>query len=156
MFDGFPKSSSGTPLIDYVRWGLLWLPFDRTSYHSWDEWDDETEQRLFAEKIEELYKPIAELLLLKRWTVGWVDQPLLFTGDTPLVKVNGRGKECGILSPGAMILFPLSPSRILFMTDGTGFKEDACHVISREQADACNNVIGENSPNFLFSSREFP
>ena len=150
-FDKYPKSSSGRPLVSYVPVGSLLLPIDTTDYHTWNS---ATEQELFAEKIEVLSWPTAERLFEKRWIVGCVDQPLCFTGDTPLIKVDEQGDECGIDSPGAMILFPLSPSRVLFMTDRRDAERDAYYPISLEQATACNVVVRANSPSCLFSSRK--
>ena len=77
---------------------------------------------------------------------------MFFTGDAPLIKIDGDGVECGIDTPGAMLFFPLSPSRMLFMTDRVASELDDPHYgLTLDLAEACNVVTRANSPAFLFS-----
>lgn len=155
-FDKAAKSTSGRPLVDYVFQGALWLPLDTADYHEWNKEDEETLKRLFSEQIEVLGKPFADRLFSKRWVVFQTEQPVFFTSDTPLVKIDQAGNPCGIDSPNAMLFFPISPSRLLYMEDRQLGDMDGFCEMSLDQANDCNAVIGKNAQKLLFSATDLP
>jgi len=155
-FDKAAKSSSGRPLVDYVFQGTLWVPLDTADYHEWNKEDEETLKRLFSQQIEVLGKSLADRLFLKRWIVFQTDQPVFFTSDAPLVKIDDEGIPCGIDSPNAMLFFPISPSRLLYMEDRQRSDIDGFCKMSLDRANDCNVVIGKNACKFLFSPTDLP
>ena len=155
-FNNAPKSSSGRPLVGYVFQGTLWVPLDTSDYHEWNKDDEETLKRLFSEQIEVLGKPLADQLFLKRWIIFQTDQPMFFTSDAPLVKIDDKGVPCGINSRDAMIFFPISPSRLLYMEDRKQGDLDGFCKMSLDKADNCNVVIGKNAQKSLFSQTALP
>jgi hypothetical protein len=156
IFDAAPKSSSGRPLVDYVFQGALWVPLDTSNYFEWNSDDEETLKRLFAEHIEVLGRPLANRLFSKRWVVFHTNQPVFFTSDAPLIKIDDQGAQCGIDSPNAMLFFPISPSRLLYMEDRQQGDIDGFCKMSFDRANDCNVVIGKNARRFLFSQTDLP
>lgn len=153
MFDRVPKSSSGRPLAGYVRLESLFVPLDTSDYLAWNKGDEDTLQQLFAEKIEALGRDTAARLFEKRWIILCADQPVIFTGDAPLIKIDGQGDETGIV-PADVLFFPLGPSHILHMVDRKDGEMDEYLPLQLDQARNYNLVIRANSPSFLFSPRE--
>jgi len=150
-FNNAPKSSSGRPLVDYVFQGTLWVPLDTSDYHEWNKDDEGTLKRLFSEQIEVLGRPLADQLFFKRWVIFQTDQPVFFASDAPLIKIDDKGVPCGINSPDAMIFFPISPSRLLYLENRKQGDIDGFYTMPLDQANDCNVVIGKNARKFLFS-----
>lgn len=155
-FDRVGKSSTGRPLLDYVFQGTLWVPIDTADYHEWNKDDEETVKRLFSEQIEVLGKPFADRLFVKRWVVFQTDQPVFFTSDAPLVKIDQAGNPCGIDNPNAMLFFPIGPSRLLYMEARHQSDIDGFCKMSLDRANDCNTVIGNNARKLLFSAVDLP
>jgi hypothetical protein len=60
---------------------------------------------------------LAEAMMKKRWSVILAEEPVFITSDRPVQMFNPKRERFGISTPGTVIIFPLSPTRILLMDD---------------------------------------
>lgn len=95
-------------------------------------------------------KTHAEAIAGRRWGVIVADQPIFVTSDNPVVLRRG---ECtlpayGLRTPGTEITFPISPTRLLVISDT--FKEDGLHYPLLKMGD-WNAVRMESADRFVFS-----
>ncbi len=70
-------------------------------------------QEFFVEHIHNDAMLITELFLAKRWSITVSDEPVFITSDSPVVIVNDKHKPYGIKTKGTVIIFPISPTRLL-------------------------------------------
>jgi hypothetical protein len=72
---------------------------------------------MFVDRIRQNATHGADILIKKRWSVIFSQQPVFITTDTPVTIVNQHREVFGIGTPGTRILFPLSPTRLLMIDD---------------------------------------
>ncbi len=73
--------------------------------------------RAFASFIRSEAIGIANLLLGKRWSVVVANRDTFVTSDRPVALVHPSRETYGLATEGAMIAFPLSPTRLLMLDD---------------------------------------
>jgi hypothetical protein len=116
-YETLPKDSAGRPIVpDFERNGRR-IPFDASR---WEEYRDEDKNgitRMFAEGIEENARALADEFFKKRWAFLCLQEPCLFTSDFPVAIKHLEGKSSGVATPGVHVFFPVSPKRMLHMTD---------------------------------------
>jgi uncharacterized protein DUF4238 len=116
-YDTFPKDANGRPIVPEFETEGRRMAFDNSR---WEEYRDETENgmvRMFAETIEKNARSIANEIFKKRWAFLCLKRPCLFTSDCPVVVKHLEKKTFGVGTPGVHMFFPISPTRMLHMTD---------------------------------------
>jgi Protein of unknown function (DUF4238) len=116
-YETLPRDASGRPIIPDAEYDGRRHTFDNSR---WEEYRDEDENgitRMFAEGIEANARALASELLKKRWAFLCLNDPLLFTSDSPLVIKHLELPTSGLGTPGVHVFFPLTPKRMLHMTD---------------------------------------
>ena len=116
-YEMFPKDARGRPVVPEFEQEGTSFPFDNSH---WEEYRDEDENgmvRMFAETIEQNSRSIANQIFQKRWAFLCLDRPRLFTSDFPVVVKHLEQKTFGVGTPGVHMFFPVTPKRMLHMTD---------------------------------------
>jgi hypothetical protein len=93
------------------------------------------------------------MLMKKRWSVVYVKEPLFVTSDFPVYVVQPDLKRFQIGGKGAMIQFPISPTRLLCLDDLDELGNQYYHIPDSE-ADVFNLLTWVNTESFMISSRK--
>ncbi len=86
-------------------------------HSNWPEYRDSTEDDLKRMWIEQMNDAahIAQLLMNMRWSMIFSEEPVFVTTDNPVVFLHPSLRFRGINNPETLIMFPISPTRILHM-----------------------------------------
>lgn len=95
---------------------------------------------------------LAEILLAKRWSVVFIDEPLFVTSDYPFFVASPEHKRNQLGAHDAVIVFPLSPTRILCM-DEKDEPGNRYYPIPNSEADHYNLLTWVNTESFMISPR---
>jgi hypothetical protein len=107
--------------------------------------------RLLPSRIEDL----AEVLVKRRWGIIFSDKADFVTSDSPVVLRRGKATKTnfGFATPGTEILFPISPARLLTISDEWPY-EFAHYKLTKP--DIYNRMIALHANRFVFSHRNDP
>lgn len=117
FFETIPKDSAGNPLVAEIDHRGTVRRFDPSGYADYRSADSERLRQVFVDDIRANARWFAEALLEKRWSVVFAEEPLFITTDTPVAIVHQTRDRFGVKTPGTVLSFPLSPTRVLFMDD---------------------------------------
>lgn len=112
-----PKRPDGTPDVEGLILNDKEYELDASGWHSYRAWSDDDHHRFFAETIRSESGYLANLLLKKRWSVVLAEDNNFITSDRPVSLQHQTRKKFGVGTPGVIVSFPLSPTRILIMDD---------------------------------------
>lgn len=117
LFEDFPKDEHGNPKVLLLDRDGSPKVIDNSNYQQWSNAGPDDLHQMFVDSISDHSGEFAQMLLEKRWSVVFTDDPVFITTDTPVSIVNGHRTPFGITTPGTVLSFPLSPTRILMMDD---------------------------------------
>jgi hypothetical protein len=117
MYDQLPKDENGNPLITEVEYKGDIHPFDNSGYWDFKVTGPDRMRQMFVDNLKTNAIWFAEALMEKRWSIVFAEEPVFITTDTPVVVSNAKCATFGINTPGTVVYFPLSPTRVLIMDD---------------------------------------
>lgn len=95
---------------------------------------------------------IAEMFMDMRWSMLVADQPTFITSDRPVTMVHPDLQFRGIKDPKTMVMFPISPTRILNMD--YMYNEPSNQYYAVHDRGACANLlVWREATEFMFLSR---
>jgi hypothetical protein len=110
-------------------------------------------KEFFVEHIHNDAILIARLLLAKRWSVIVSNQPVFITSDSPVAMANDKHKTYGIKTEGTVIIFPISPTRLLCLDTLYNEPKNQYYPLEFQDARSYNMLIWINAPRYMFSHR---
>ena len=114
---------------------------------------EESPTATFVTSIFASVMALADTLLKKRWAMLFNDEPVLVTSDNPVFVLNLDLDRNQFAKAGAMIVFPVSPTRALFLDDRQ--EPDAQYYpLSQERALQLNYWTWLSADNFIAFGRE--
>lgn len=96
---------------------------------------------------------IAQAFLNMRWAVLFSEAPVFITSDNPVMVGDTIGPHRGLKHPDALVMFPLSPTRILMM-DNRHQEPDAQFYPIKHDPASTNMLIWRNSIKHMFAPRD--
>lgn len=129
VFNPGNKTGDRTPSLDILKARLGQyraaykgeeFEIDTSGWKSYKKWGEDEHHRFFAERIRPESGNLAKILLKKRWSVILAENEHFITSDRPVVVQHTSREVFGIGTTGAVVSFPLSPTRILMMDDPAG------------------------------------
>ena len=111
-------------------------------------------QEFFVEHIHNDALLITRLFLAKRWSIIFSNEPVFITSDNPVVIVNDKHKPYGIKTEGTVIIFPISPTKLLWLDDLYDEPKDQYYPLKCQDARSYNMLIWMNAPRYMFSHRD--
>ena len=123
---------------------------DKDSWPAYRDATDDDIRRMWTDHIESAVW-LAELLMKMRWGFFCADQPVFITTDNPVVPIHPSLRFKGLKAPETMILFPLSPTRVLFM-DNHHNEPDGQSCTSGD-VPRLNSLLWREAIDHMFSSR---
>lgn len=151
--DGLAKRPDGTPDVESFLVGGKKYDLDTSDWHSYAEWNDDDHHRFFAETIRSESGYLAKLLLKKRWSVVVAENSQFITSDRPVALQHQTRQIFGVGTPGVIVSFPLSPTRILIMDDRHEEPANQYYPVKAEDAGAFNYSIWREGSRFMVTGR---
>lgn len=121
---------------------------------SWPAFRDASEhdvQRIWLDDLSSAAWYATELMKM-RWTILCADKPTFITSDNPVTIVHPSLRFRGISDPQTIVMFPLSPTRMLTMDHLHNEPRDAYYNLADDGA-AQNILIWRGANEHMFSSR---
>ena len=153
IFEQCPKDEYGNPMVAEVENQGVPRPFDNTGYIKFREADSYDFHRAFVQRIFDNAGWLAQELLKKRWWVSFTDTPSFITTDTPVVVVNAERQSFGINTPGTVLSFPISPTRVLMMDDRWDHPKGRYYPVGKDGTAPFNYTAWCNCESFMISPR---
>jgi len=117
IYEELPKDESGNPQIAEVDYKGTIHPFNNSAYQEFKNAGPDETQKMFVDNLQASAIWFAEALMEKRWSVVFSEEPVFITTDTPVAIKHHERDTFGIRTPGTVVSFPLSPTRVLIMDD---------------------------------------
>jgi hypothetical protein len=155
-YKSMPIRSDGCPDIKSIEINGNIYDLDTSDWHEYCSWRKNDHDRFFAQMIETLARNIAELMLRKRWSIVYSDQDVFITSDNPVVLKHQTKDTFGFGVPDTLILFPLSPKRLLVMDDLRSEPANQYYPLMQSNRGVFNHVIWSNCNRFMITGRAIP
>jgi hypothetical protein len=149
----YPKRLDGSPAVDYLVHKGKKYQIDSADWSAFKNRDDDEHHLAFLDYLVSGAREIADILLTKRWSVIVSTKEHFVSSDKPVMLEHQERKEFGFGTPGAMITFPLSPTRILVMDD---LHDEPCnqyYALVEKNVGAFNYGIWHTGTRFLITGR---
>jgi hypothetical protein len=117
VYESSPRLSDGRPDIEALEINGQVHEVSADGWQDYLAWGKHAHDRFFAHIVQSEATRIAEMLLLKRWSIVCTDQETFITTDKPVGLHHQTRKSFGFGTEGTIVTFPLSPMRLLVMDD---------------------------------------
>jgi hypothetical protein len=151
MYEAAPKDADGRPLVSHILHDGKPLELDTSDYEEYKTADANRLKQMFAEQIRPIARNITDLIFKKRWAFLCTDEPVFFTSDRPVIRQHYERKTFGIGTPGVHLWFPVTPTRMLWMTDRFGDQVDGFYPFPVAEATLLNAFTMANGTRYLLS-----
>jgi len=122
---------------------------------AWRNASQYDESIFFVENIEYLAKTIADKLLKKKWSIIVSEEKVFITTDRPVIISNSKTGLLGVASPGVIISFPISPTRLLVLEDNATNEKDLVeYPLNKGHAPFYNSPIWSNAYRYIIGHRD--
>lgn len=153
FFETLPKDSVGNPYIgEIIHKGKI-SKFDNSGYNEYKTSGKNEFQRMFIDSLHSNAVPFAEILMEKRWSVIFCDEPLFITTDKPVVIENLKQPKFGLKTKDTIIFFPLSPTRLLVMDDRHDQPSGRYYPLGKHGPGPLNLALWRGAQQFMISPR---
>lgn len=156
MYEAAPKLPDGTPNIDTIEISGHAHPFDSSGWHEYRSWAKHEHDRFFANVVRSEATRIANDLLQKRWSIVVATEETFITTDKP-VAIHHQSKErFGFGTPGTIVTFPLSSTRMLVLDDMHNEPANQYYPLKGGSGASFNFTTWRNASRFLITGRPVP
>jgi len=126
------------------------IKLDQSKWPEYRDADEDAIKRMWIDQIGSAAQ-IAEILLKMRWGFLFSEKPVFITTDNPVITMTPGLKFKGLRDPTTTLLFPVSPTRVLFMDNRLG--EPDGHYYPAIDPPSVNSMFWRESIDHMFSSR---
>lgn len=119
---------------------------------SWPEYRDASEDDLKRMWLSQMSQATeyAESLMAMRWSMVYADAPVFITSDNPVAILHPSLRFKGLSNPDSLVLFPISPRRVLMMDHRCEEPPNLYHPLAG-RGTAQNLLIWRNAIEYMFS-----
>jgi hypothetical protein len=153
MFDTAPKDQDGRPLVEGVEHNGVLRKIDTTDWHLYKGAGSEEKKEMFVKSIRQNATHLAEILIQKRWSVVFSETPVFITTDAPVMLVHQTREVFGFGTPGTIVSFPVSPTRVLMMDDRHDQPKGQYYPLATTGPAFENGLAWRNCERFMISPR---
>lgn len=153
LFGEMPRKADGTPDVSYVKVKGEVRQFDASDWHAYRAWGKDDHHRAFVRLIQSEATHIAEILMAKRWSMIVAEHDTFITSDKPVAIQHPERRTCGVRTPGSLVFFPVSPTRLLVMDDMHAEPANRYYPLAISAVGAHNFNIWYNGSRFMITGR---
>jgi hypothetical protein len=151
LYETAPKAPDGRPLVSHIFKDGKATELDPSEYEEYKAADANRLKQMFAHQIRPIARDITDHLFKKRWVFFCTDEPAFFTSDRPVIRQHCERRVFGIGTPGVHVWFPVTPTRMLWMSDRVDAQCDGFYPLPVAEAAALNVFTMANATRFLLS-----
>jgi len=140
------------PSFWQLKIGSRVYSIDASDWPNYRDAGDDLSVAIWRKTIEKDAILHATMLMKKRWSIVFIDEPLFVTSDYPIYVPQPKFARHQIGGRNAKILFPISPTRMLCIDDLQEPKNQYFPTPS-SNADVYNMLTWVNTESFMISSR---
>lgn len=152
IIEDAPRDAAGNPRVSIELNGEERM-IDGTDWPRYREATEDDHHRFFTRQIQNDATHLAELMLSKRWSVVFAEQPVFITSDKPVAKSHLTRERFGFGTAGTLVSFPLSPTRVLLMDDNHDEPANQYYPLNAQDPAALNYTAMRNAAKFIVSPR---
>jgi len=145
MFSEFPE------LPDEIEINGQAHEVDKESWPAYRDASEDDIKRMWIKQVGSAAW-LAEILMKMRWAVLISEEPRFITSDNPVVLLHPSLGFKGFKNPETAVVFPLSPTRVLFL-DNRHSEPDGQYYPFAESVAGLNGLLWRYSIEHMFSSR---
>lgn len=123
------------------------------NWREYQAWGKNEHDRFFCYFVRSEGIRLAEIFLKKRWAVVIADKETFITTDNPVCLHHETLDRHGVETEGAIITFPLSPTRILVMDDMHAEPANQCYSLAEGVGPSFNALLWSKANRFLITGR---
>ncbi len=153
LLKGGPTLADGTPAVDAITLNGTKHKVDTRDWHDYRNWTADHHDRFFAETVRSEATRLALALMEKRWSVILAETDLYITSDKPVALHNPGKEKYGYGTPGTLITFPLSPTRVLVLDDKHEEPGNQYYPLTAGDPAPINMSIWHGASRFLITGR---
>lgn len=154
FYEAGPLRTDGTPDVSSLEHRTRVYDVGLTDWHEYRAWGKDQHDLFFTKFIESEARFFADLLLRKRWSVIFSEQDTFITADRPVSVEHQSRQTFGMGTKGAIVTFPLSPTRLLVMDDRHEEPANQYYPLQPSNAGAVNLTIWHGASRFLITGRQ--
>jgi hypothetical protein len=154
VYASAPKDDLGRPRISGFK---IKGKFHELDHSDWDEYRNATEADVRQSAVEGMKRLTIELtndIFKKKWAIVVSPNPLFVTSDRPVYLMHPNRERFGTRTQGTRIIFPISPTRMLFAHDEASSEPNKYVHLRRGDEIGMNLLTWVNARRFLISSYE--
>lgn len=153
QFDAMPKDQNGVPAVNEIKHKGVVSQFDPSGWEQYRDAGPEDLKRMFVGNIKRDATYLAEILMQKRWSVIYSERPVFITTDAPVMMLNSARERFGFTTPGTVVSFPLSPTRVLMIDDRKDQPSGRYYPLADNGPGVANGLAWRNCERFMISPR---
>jgi len=154
LFDSLPKDKNGNPVCDGISVNGEFRPMNTSDFAEYKNPGLDNIQRMFVDGINTGATELAFKLLEKRWSVLFSEEPIFMTSDKPVIIQNEKTDFTGVGTPGAILVFPMSPKKVLMMDDLHDQPKGRYYPIHNNDASPINLLLLQSATRFVVCHRK--
>ena len=148
-----PRDARGNPdLAGMEINGVFWPLRDNADWTDYRDAGPNETKTMFIDNVRHNAVYLAEIMMKKRWSVVFSEEPVFITTDSPVTLLHETREVFGFGTPDVMISFPLSPTRVLVMDDRHDQPKGNYYPLNGSPADH-NCLAWRNCERFMISPR---
>lgn len=156
FYEDMAVRPDGTPDVDSVEIDGAIYPFDASQWHAYRAWRRNDHHRFFTHMVRSQAVHVAEILLEKRWSMVASERDTFVTSDKPVGIQHQSEPVFGLSTPGVIVSFPVSPTRLLVMDGMDHEPANQYYPLGTSMSGAFNHHIWHNGSRFMITSRAIP
>ncbi len=153
LYETLPKDAEGNLCIDTIMHEGKEYKFINSGYNEYKTADKNEFKKMFINSLNSNAIPTAKILMEKRWSIIFSDKPVFITTDKPVVTENLEKLNFGLKTKGTIIMFPLSPTRLLVMDDRQDQPNGRYYPLGEQGPGPFNLGLWSNAKQFMISPR---
>jgi hypothetical protein len=155
-YEELPLRPDGYPDISSIEVKGTSRTFDMSDWHNYRAVSKNDHDRFFVRSIETEAKRIANHLMKKRWSIVFSEREIFITSDKPVLLEHQSKETFGFGTEGTIVMFPLSPRRLLVMDDMHEEPANQYYPLLQENEGSFNYGIWHNGSRFMITGRPVP